>query len=176
MKDIKRITRSEEGFTIIELMISMGLLTFVMAISMNILALVLEMTSDADYSVVVTQEANFASERVKRVVRSADTFSIAGNTLTVTLEGATTDFTISDDDGDGKFVFEENTNSVMSSEVYAESLQVGGTDVPYFEGILDGTDLVGVRLAFKIYHQNDEDRSSGAWVYTQAVNRNTILE
>lgn len=181
----------ESGFTLIELMISMGLLTFVMAISMNILSIVLEMTNDADYSVVITQESNYASERIKRIVRSAEDFTVSDggttdvitdDTLTVSLEGKKYVFSIGTN-ADGKYILTEKidsgiANSVMSSEVYLKQLALdsdndGVDDISY--PIFSDVEDVGVRMAFEIYHKYDENESAGAFVYTQAIGRNAIL-
>lgn len=180
MRNPKDLTKriNERGFTLIEMMISMGLLTFVMAISMNVLSLVLDMTNDADYSVVVTQEANYASERVKRLIRSAESFSVTGDVLTINLEGKTYTLSFDGPDAAGDYVLRESdVSSVMSSEICVKPLEIGGTFTPFYEEVYDssGLNVVGVRMAFKLYHQHDDNQSAGAFVYTQAIGRNVIL-
>lgn len=165
----------ESGFTLIELMISMGLLTFVMGISMNILSIVLEMTNDADYAAVITQESNYASERVKRLVRSAESFtvsdtdslSINGDTLDVIVDGVAHTISVGVN-ADGKFILLEDSKSLMSSEVYIEQFDTNSV----FTAI--DTDI-GVQMSFEIYHERDDNKTAGAFVYTQAIGRNKIL-
>ncbi len=180
-KFLKKPNTQESGFTLIELMISMGLLTFVMGISMNILSIVLELTNDADYSAVITQESNYASERVKRMVRSAEKFTVSDNgtpeigddSLEIVLDGRTHQLTLQLVPGfTDRFTLKEQisgnpSSSILSSEVYIK--QFGS------EPVFTDVNGIGVRMAFEIYHERDDNSSAGAFVYTQAIGRNEIL-
>ena len=173
MKRMKKY--SEKGFTLIEVMVSMGLLAFVMSTSMTVLSIVMDMTRGADYSLVVTQESNYASERIKRLVRSADSFSVnpAG---TLIINVGTNNYSISvTTDADGRGSLREGSASIMSSEVYIIPLEIDGTTYNYFEIIREGLVDVGVRMAFEVRHKDDDNNSYGTFTFTQAISRNAIL-
>jgi hypothetical protein len=156
----------------------MGLLTFVMGISMNVLSIVLEMTNDAEYSIVVTQESSYATENVKRIVRSAEDFKISddGLELIVSYLGENIIFRFEEFGTDtGNFVLKRETvsnkQSIMSSEVLIKKIN----DVPFFSLIIENGSTIGVKMSFKIFHINDESMSSSTIIYTQAIARNIIL-
>lgn len=174
LKHLKKI--KDKGFTLIEVLISMGLLAFVMGISMNVLSIVLEMTDDADFSVTVTQESEYATEDVKRLVRSADSFSVdSSGVLTVNIGPATHRFQFVQNTnlvpGSTVYVLQKNGSSVMSSEVYCDAV----TGIPFFQIIQSNGETVGVQMAFQTYHIHDTNKSAGSIIYSQALGRNITL-
>ena len=80
---VRQQSGREEGFSLVEMLIAMALLSLIMTISINIITIVGKTAQTVDYQVNVTQESNYAAERMKRVVRSADRITFGADSITL---------------------------------------------------------------------------------------------
>ena len=116
LEKIRQQFRQEKGFSLIEMIVAMALLTLIMMISINIVTIVGETAQTVDYQVNVTQESGYAAERMKRVIRSADRITFGTNQITIEIQDQEVTFWVEEIDP-GEYVLKENTQSVMSSDI-----------------------------------------------------------
>lgn len=162
---------NESGFSLVEMLISMALLSLIMMISINIVSIVGKTAQTVDYQVNVTQETSYAAERVRRVVRSADDIVFGSDSIIVRAQDRDIAFSI-ELIGEDQYLLLEDEQSVMSSDVILTKAE--GTDL-FTEIYDDESELIGVRMTFWAFDKNDDTRRAGALVSTQAVNRSLIL-
>jgi len=175
MKKLFTKINESSGFSLIEMLVAMALLAIVMMISINIITIVGKTARTVDFQINVTQESNFAAERMRRVIRSADSISLNGSySVTVTIQGTSINFVFEDIDGNPdteEYVLKENGQSVMSSSVYVKPFGVHN----FFDQIIEGSDLVGVKIVFQAFDVGDSNEIAGTIVSTQSINRSLIL-
>lgn len=164
----RKILNNKAGFSLVEVIVSLGLLTIVSLISINLMLIVLNAAKKVDYQITVTQESSYAVERIRRVVRSSNLFKIgdAGDSLFVISDAETITFQVTNNQ-----LFEDG-QSIMSSDVGIFKVN---EETPYFSAVSDGGNLIGVRMSFQVFDSNDSERTAGTIVSSQSINRNLIL-
>jgi len=172
-KKTKQQLRQEEGFSLVEMLVSMALLSLIMMITINIMTVVGKTAQTVDYQVNVTQESSYAAERMRRVIRSADGISFGTDSVTLYIRDQTIIFLAEEIVVDsGEYVLREDSQSVMSSDIII--MKVGASD--FFTPINDDSgELVGVRIVFQSFDDDDDEMIAGTIVSTQSINRSLIL-
>lgn len=168
---IKQQLKQEEGFSLVEMLVAMALLSLIMMISINIMTIVGKTAQTVDYQVNVTQETSYAAERMRRVIRSADSISFGVDSVTLNIQNQPITFSVNEI-AEGEYVLKEGTQSVMSSDIIITKVESNNFFSPIND---DDGEVVGVRMVFQAFDDDDVNKIAGTIVSAQAINRNLIL-
>ena len=101
----KKIKKSKvQGFTLVELMVSVSIFSFVMLISMGAIMTILDANRKSQTLRSVMDNLNFALEGMTRTIRFGDTYHCGGGDITETHDCITGDTSMSVKASDGKRV------------------------------------------------------------------------
>lgn len=118
------LSTRQKGFTLIELVIYMGLMSIVVGLFAAILVTIVRIQTQQTSSRQVASELNFVLNTISRDVRSSQALSIATSTLTITTSEASTTPTIITIE-DGAIAKKEGSNAtstLTTSRVIADEL------------------------------------------------------
>ena len=119
------LRRRRSGFTLIEIIVVVGILGIIMIMGSNLFFSILRGSTKTKILQLVKQNGDYAISVMERMIRNARSVNGGGNSITITNpDGRTTAFSCSDLDGNGTNEISSNSARLISNEVKVENCSV----------------------------------------------------